>query len=243
MKALQILILEDSIDDAQNIINILFKDHSVTLVNTLQKAKDILISSQFDLAIIDISIDGKLDGIEFAKHIQNTSTPILFLFLISTQNKPVFDKAKLTLPFTYILKPFNVLELQYSIELAIEKRLQQKNTLRVNKALVSDNYLLVKQQQAICKVDFNKIEYVEVEENYSTLYTLTQKYVVRKSLSKIKKILTDKNFKQIHRKFLINFDWLNIDIVGLLYTTLLTLSSLLINNCSLIFFSLLFILL
>ena len=46
-----------------------------------------------------------------------------------------------------------------------------------------------------------EIEYVEVEDNYSTLYISSQKYVVKKSLSKIKSLLIDKNFEQIQRKF------------------------------------------
>jgi two-component system LytT family response regulator len=129
MKLLQILILEDNIDDAQTIINLLSKEYVITLVNTLKKAKDIIASSQFDLAIIDINIDGKLNGIEFAKYIQNSTESIPFLFLTSMQSRMVFDQAKLTQPFTYLLKPFNDLELQYSIELAIEKYFLQKNTL------------------------------------------------------------------------------------------------------------------
>ncbi|GAA3630635.1 LytR/AlgR family response regulator transcription factor [Flavivirga jejuensis] len=206
MKSLHILLLEDTIADSQNIINLLSKDYNITLANTIKKAKDTLASSLFDLAILDISINGKLDGIEFAKHIQSTPTPIPFFFLTSMQSRAVFDQAKLTKPFTYLLKPFNVMELQYSIELVIEKHFEQKNALRSNTGLLTPDYLLIKKQDKICKVILDTIEYVEVEENYSTLYTSNQNHVIKKSLSKIKEMLLDKNFEQIHRKFLINFD-------------------------------------
>ncbi len=206
MKSLQILILEDNIDDAQTIINLLSKQYAVTLVNTLKKAKAIFVTSKFDLAIVDINVDGKLNGIEFAKHIQNAAKPIPFLFLTSMQSKTVFEQAKLTQPFTYLLKPFNHLELQYTIELAVEKFFQQENTLRTNKTLISDYYILVKKQHLICKINFDDIEYVEVEENYCTLHVSNNKYVVKKSLSKIKEILGKENFEQTHRKFLINFN-------------------------------------
>ena len=66
--------------------------------------------------------------------------------------------------------------------------------------------MLIKNQNKICKVVHDTIEYIEVEDNYSTLYTSDQKYVVKKSLSKIKDILSGKTFEQIHRKFVINFD-------------------------------------
>lgn len=206
MKSLQILVLEDNFDEAQKIINFLSKEYIVTLVNTLEKAQASLTASQFDLAILDVNVDGKLNGIEFAKYIQNTPNPIPFLFLTSMQSKTVFDQAKLTQPFTYLLKPFNELELRYTIELAIEKFFQQENTLRTNKTLISNTYILVKKQHLICKVNFDEIDYVEVEENYSTINVSKNKYVVKKSLSKIKELLGDDNFEQIHRKFLINFN-------------------------------------
>ncbi|AXT62640.1 DNA-binding response regulator [Aquimarina sp. AD10] len=206
MKTLQILILEDNIDDAQNIINLLSQEYSITLVNTLVKAKEALGISTFDLAILDIDINGKLDGIEFAKYLQQTSSSIPFLFLTSMQSKTVFNAAKLTKPFTYLLKPFNTIELQYTIELAIEKYFQQEDTLSTNTPLITTGYLMIKKQQTICKLILDDIEYIEVEENYSTLYTLDEKYVVKKSLAKLKPLLTGKNFEQIHRKFLVNFN-------------------------------------
>ncbi|WP_298547849.1 LytTR family DNA-binding domain-containing protein [uncultured Aquimarina sp.] len=206
MKSLHIILLEDNISDSQNIMNLLSKDYNITLVNTLKKAKDALASSLFDFAILDISIDGKLDGIEFAKHIQATHNPIPFLFLTNMQSRAVFEKAKLTMPFTYILKPFNTLELQYSIELAIEQHFQQENTLRSNTGVLASDYLFIKKQHKICKIILDTIEYIEVEENYCSLFTENEKHIVRLSLSKIKTMLSNKNFEQIHRKRLINFD-------------------------------------
>ena len=206
MKSLNILLLEDDAGDSQRIFEFLSEDYTITLATNLNRAKEVLTSSHFDFAILDISINGKLEGVEFAKFIQSTSSPVPFLFLTSMQSKTVFDQAKLTMPFTYLIKPFNVFELKYSIELAIEKHYQEGNTLRSNTPLLTPNYLLIKNQNKICKVVHDTIEYIEVEENYSTLHTADKRYVVKKSLSKIKDLLSGKSFEQIHRKFVINFD-------------------------------------
>lgn len=206
MKTIQILLLEDKIEEAQKVIGLLSLEYSITYVNTLEKAIYSLENAQFDFAIVDIDINGKFDGIELAKHIQKMPNPIPFLFLTSMQSKTVFDEAKLTMPFTYLLKPFNVIELQYSVELAIEKCFNQENTLRSNATVLAPNYLFVKKQQVICKVNFADIIYIEVDENYCTLFTTDQKFVVKKSLSKIKEILCTDNFEQIHRKIMINID-------------------------------------
>lgn len=68
------------------------------------------------------------------------------------------------------------------------------------------DYLIIKKQHTLCKVLMDNILYIEVEDNYSTIYTTTNKYVVKKSLVKLKDILKHRNFEQIHRNFLVNFD-------------------------------------
>jgi two-component system LytT family response regulator len=208
MKLLQILILEDNIDDAQTIINLLSKEYVITLVNTLKKAKDIIASSQFDLAIIDINIDGKLNGIEFAKYIQNSTESIPFLFLTSMQSRMVFDQAKLTQPFTYLLKPFNDLELQYSIELAIEKYFLQKNTLlnvsKEKRVLLSSEFIFVKKKCSVKKVSISTINYIKFENKYCELISDDETYLIKLSLTCIKDILPKNSFKQIHRNYIVN---------------------------------------
>ena len=68
------------------------------------------------------------------------------------------------------------------------------------------NYLLVKNHYIISKIDFEDLEYIEVEKNYTTLYTEKKKYIIRLSLHKMKQMLQSVNFEQVHRKFLVNFD-------------------------------------
>ncbi|MDO5979401.1 LytR/AlgR family response regulator transcription factor [Flavivirga spongiicola] len=207
MRPLHILLLEDDINDLQQVINVLSEHYSITTVNSFQKAKNVLASSYFDFAILDISINGKPEGIEVAKHIQTLQSPIPFLFLTATQSRTVFEQAKLTLPFTYLLKPFNVLELQYSIELSIEKHFQQENRQVLNKeGVLTADYIFVKKQGKIFKVVINDIEYVEVEENYCMLCSKSEKHMVRLSLTKLKDILLQKKFIQIHRKILVNLN-------------------------------------
>ncbi len=207
MRPLHILLLEDDIHDLQQIMNVLSENYTITTVNSLHKGKNILESTHFDLAILDISINGKPDGIELAKHIQSLASPIPFLFLTATQSRATFEEAKLTLPFTYLLKPFNIIELQYAIELAIEKHFQNENKpVLSQEGILTTDYVFVKKQGKIFKVVIDDIEYVEVEENYCMLCSKAEKHMVRLSLTKIKDILYQKKFIQIHRKILVNLN-------------------------------------
>lgn len=207
MKSLHILYLEDDLEDSISIVNLLSKSYQLTIVKNLKEGKVILEDHQFDLAILDININGKPDGIEFAKHLTFHCEDMPFIFLTSIRSKAIFDEAKLTLPYSYLTKPFNELELEYNIELAIEKHFGQERTLRKNPnaGVIKPGFLFIKKGQSIFKLALNDIGHVDVDENYSTLYSTSEsKYLINLSLSKLKDILPSEDFIQVHRKSLVN---------------------------------------
>ena len=151
-------------------------------------------------------IHGKPDGIALAKKLNKNNIDIPFLFLSSMQTKVLFDEAKLTKPITYLLKPFNKLELLFSLELAMEKHYEQSNSLSLdtNNAILSPASLFIKKNKSIQKVAVDAINYVEVEEKYSSLVCNEGNYLIKLSLTKVKELLSNPNFIQVHRNFLIN---------------------------------------
>ena len=58
-----------------------------------------------DLVLMDISLQGEMDGIETAKII-NSRFNIPVIYLTSYIEKSVFEKAKSTNPYGYLTKPF-----------------------------------------------------------------------------------------------------------------------------------------
>lgn len=205
MQPLNILLLEDNKNDAKNVQEALSPYYSVTTYHNIEDAKRGVTNNNFDLAIVDIHLEEKIGGIKFARYLMSKENFCPFLFLTSTQSKDIFEAAKLTAPYSYLLKPFNRLELQYSIELAIAK--QSKQTFRSdNEALLNAKHLFIREQNRIIKIKVEDIEYVTVDDVYCTVYTETNKYLIRLSLKKIKEILNPKDFKQIHRKYLVNIN-------------------------------------
>ncbi|WP_105003055.1 LytTR family DNA-binding domain-containing protein [Tenacibaculum sp. SG-28] len=122
------------------------------------------------------------------------------------QSKSLFDKAKLTNPAIYLLKPYNDLELLYSIELAIESCYQQTSSMSLvdNTALMSPDFLFIKRKKSVKKVNVSSINYVEVKEKYCSLSCDDGVYLIKLSLSKLKEMLSNPNFKQVHRNYLVN---------------------------------------
>ncbi len=67
---------------------------------------------------IDINIKWQKDGVELAEIIR-TKTKKPFVFITSYADKNTLERAKHTLPYGYILKPFSEAELKATIEIAL----------------------------------------------------------------------------------------------------------------------------
>ncbi|MCG6553703.1 MAG: diguanylate cyclase [Candidatus Magnetominusculus sp. LBB02] len=73
-----------------------------------------------DLILMDIKLQGRMDGIEASHEIRKRmSVPIVYLTAHS--DKAILERAKVSQPYGYVLKPFNSKELQSNIEMALYK--------------------------------------------------------------------------------------------------------------------------
>ncbi len=73
-----------------------------------------------DLVLMDIILQGEMDGIEAANHISSRfNIPVIYLTAYANRN--MIDRAKITEPFGYMIKPFEMVDLHTSIEMALYK--------------------------------------------------------------------------------------------------------------------------
>ena len=73
-----------------------------------------------DLVLMDIILSGEMDGIKTAEEIRNRfNTPVIYLTACS--DDVILNRAKITEPFGYIIKPFEDNELHMTIEMALYK--------------------------------------------------------------------------------------------------------------------------
>lgn len=84
-----------------------------------------------DLVIMDIMLEGEMDGIETSKKIQS-QLDIPIVYLTAYSDKETLERAKITQPFGYILKPLEERELHSTIEIALYKHHMEKE-LKENK--------------------------------------------------------------------------------------------------------------
>ncbi len=90
-----------------------------------------------DLVLMDIKLQGEMDGIETADHI-NKRYDIPIIFMTAHSEESTIERAKLTEPYGYLLKPINPRELQIAVEVAVYKSKIDKEktqlTLELRKA-------------------------------------------------------------------------------------------------------------
>jgi response regulator RpfG family c-di-GMP phosphodiesterase len=91
-----------------------------------------------DLVLMDIVLQGEMDGIEAAKRIRaNCGIPVVYLTAHS--DKETIRRASITEPYGYIVKPFSERELHSNVEISLYKsrmdRLFRESCDRVDKNL------------------------------------------------------------------------------------------------------------
>jgi len=123
----RILIVEDEGIIAKDIQNTLNRSgYSVVGIassgeEAIKKAMEI----HPDLVLMDIVLKGAMDGVEAAEHIRDHfDIPVVYLTAYSDDT--TLQRAKITEPFGYILKPFQEKELYTTIEMAIYKHTTQR---------------------------------------------------------------------------------------------------------------------
>jgi len=213
MKKLQILVIEDNEQDAAEIQRQLLNNgyHVCGVATHLKQAFDLFEKLRPDLCVIDIFLDGKKDGIVFAQTIFNKNGGRYpFIFLTGAADRGTFESARLTEPFSYLLKPFNEMELQYAIELAIEKFAKEEEnhfaTAEEAASVFVNNVFFVKKGNILAKVLINDIKYIEVDGKYCKLAYGTDKFVVQKSMKQLHDQLPAGQFIRVHRNFIANMN-------------------------------------
>ena len=73
-----------------------------------------------DVILMDILLKGPMDGIQAAQAIRS-QYPCPVIYLTAHADQPTIDRAKVTEPAGYVLKPVNEWELHTAIELALHR--------------------------------------------------------------------------------------------------------------------------
>src|SRR5688572_28732120 len=116
----RILIVEDDADIAVEIQSSLAAQgyRIVGRASTGEAAIDLAVKHQPGLVLMDIQLEGRLDGVEAAQQLrEKLGTPVLYKTAHSEHETVARGKA--TAPAGYLLKPFTERELTVAVEMAL----------------------------------------------------------------------------------------------------------------------------
>lgn len=209
MKIINVFLIKETL---QKIINLkkLLELNSYNVIGIATSYQEALLTYNrlsVDIIITDMFIDENPDGITFIENLLMSNKEICpFIYLTGFENRHLYQRAKLTKPFAILHKPFNEIEILYTLENILEKLQQQSNEVikKDQNSEESKKSLFIKKKNTLHRVHLENIIYIEVENRYCNIITENEKYVVLISLGKIKEFLDSRIFLQIHRKYIIN---------------------------------------
>ena len=210
MEKINVLVVEDNPLEREALVEVL-EGNDYNIIGSADNFKDALAiymqEKDIDLVIIDVFLGEHPEGILFAETINQLEKPKKpFLFLTSSIDKELFERAKATMPFNYMVKPFNELELLFSISSAMEQFYGQKEAVTSGDkdTIITQDHLYIQKGSSLKKVLLSQIIFIEVEGRYCNIITEKGKFVILISLTKILELLDTSIFSRVNRNTVVN---------------------------------------
>lgn len=133
MKHRKILILEDELIVGLDLQEILIQEgYKTNLVHSYDEGMLELTTYQPQLIICDINLNGKANGIDFAKEVNKLYPFIEVIFITSYTSVKYTEEAEQTSPLNYIVKPWN----EEQIKVALRRAFTYINSKKENMNLM-----------------------------------------------------------------------------------------------------------
>jgi two-component system response regulator LytT len=164
------------------------------------EASEFLSETKVDLIFVDIQMPD-LSGIEFTRLIEK-GPKVIFT---TAYEKYAIEGYRLEI-VDYLLKPFSYEEFLIAVRKAQNlMRLEDKSLSRVD---VNNEFLFLKSDYKIKRINFNNILYIEGMKDYVKVYLQnTPGYVLSiTSLKLLESKLPESKFMRVHRSFIVNLE-------------------------------------
>lgn len=163
-------------------------------------AGEFLVNNPVDLIFVDIQMPD-LSGIEFTR-LLDKGTKVIFT---TAFEKYAIEGYKLDI-VDYLLKPFSYEEFLSSVQ-KVRKliNLEKGNQISVE---ANSEYLFLKSDYKIKRINFNDILYIEGLKDYVKVFTLhaAKPILSLSSLKLLESKLPERKFMRVHRSFIVNLE-------------------------------------
>lgn len=172
--------------------------------NNALEANEVLKQEDIDLMFLDIQMP-QLTGIDFVKTL---SKPPLIIFTTAYSNYAVegFELNALD----YLLKPISLERFMKAVNKAQEQlellQKERKTPAEEPHAGDSGDFIFVKADKKLVKVNFDEIVYIEGLKDYVIIRMENQRVITLQTMKSLEDKLPLSKFKRIHRSYIVNID-------------------------------------
>ena len=214
MPKTNVLVVEDESIVSKDIQHSLKKlgYNVVGAASTGERAFELASSEKPDIILMDIMLKGDMNGVETAQKVKE-ELQIPVIYLTAYADESTLEKAKVTEPYGYIIKPFKEVDLHTSIEMALYKFSKEKEVLKARDLFYSiienkdsKDFIFVKSKSRLVKIKTSDIYFVEALKDYVVINTLDSRYTIHSTMKDIISKLDEDNFIRVHRSFIVRLD-------------------------------------
>ena len=164
--------------------------------NNAMEAFEALQQHEINLMFLDVQMP-VITGIEFLRSLKNPPQIIL------TTAYPNFALDGFDLNVAdYLLKPISFERFLKAIHKITEKTSSQ-NQPQANDNNSLPEYMFVKEDGKLVKINFNDIDHIECMKDYAKIFTRQRMIVTHHTMKKFEEILPSKLFMRVHRSYII----------------------------------------
>lgn len=172
----------------------------VAYAYSMEQAVTAITANNFDIALLDINLNGKNSGIELGKLISQTLKKP-FIFITSSIHDGILADTAAAYPSAFLTKPFNPATLYISIQSALHHFSTGQTSVQAKPDAES---FFVKLGNKYVRVDWQEVVCLRSEVNHTNIITRDgNTYLIRSSLQRaLQHIVPEalkKNFVQVNR--------------------------------------------
>ncbi|WP_349391748.1 LytR/AlgR family response regulator transcription factor [Clostridium perfringens] len=159
---------------------------------TFETGEDLLreYPEKLDMLFLDIQM-GELTGMDTARKVREYDDKVEIIFITALWD--YIQKGYEVRAFRYLIKPVKFKELQEQVTACVENILYKRYT-----------YITIKDKNNVLKIRTEDILFLETFERKVIIHTNSQDYIVKMSMNKLEKELTNKGFFRCHTSYIVN---------------------------------------
>lgn len=191
---IKILIVDDDVLITETLKDYLLQlgYRQIKMVHKKEEAFSILPLWKPHIALLDIRMEQKYDGLEIGTRFRNEFN-IPFMYVTAHADMETTSRILTTKPDGYITKPIRINELMVNLSMVIERFKEEQGVS-----------LAIKNGYGTEFIQLNELVYLKAEGNYVEICLETRKILVRNTLEQLIAEINNDQIVRIHRSYAVN---------------------------------------